>query len=402
MELSKTMQERDSLPPVWEDQEKIGAPIDLLSLLSMCISRWPFLVATGAAGSVLALAIALLLTPTFESQAVFLPPTAQVSSTENPLAALVKTPSSAIYTGLLLSDSVLGDVVEHTNLQAIFKSKNLADARTMLHRKTKVATDTSGFVTLTVTDKDPKLARDIASSFLAALSRLNDRLAITSAAQQRHIFQAGLEDEKNALEDAEIALAKAQEASGVVAPQMQTQTGLLAIDNTRTQIRLQQVLLASLEQSETDQAPDVVRARSQVQALEAQLHNLETGAQAGAGGALSATKAPSVNLEFVKLEREVKYHQTLFDVMAKQYEAAKIQESSAAPGVQIVDFPEIPVRKAWPSRILFAVGGGIFGLFIAFATLFVKDRLRILRADPERAASLQLLHEAFNHPNLRP
>lgn len=396
------MREQDSVAPVWEDQEITGESIDLLSLLSRCIGRWPFIVAMGAAGSVLAVLITLLLTPTFVSQAVFLPPIQQVSATENPLAALVKAPSSAIYSGLLLSDSVLGDVVEHTGLQAILKAKTLADARKALNHKTQISTDTSGFVTLKVTDKDPKLARDIASSFLSALSRLNDRLAITSAEQQRHVFQVGLENEKNALEGAEIALARAQEASGVVLPRNQTYYGLQAIDNTRSEIRAQQIALAALEKAETDQAPDVVKARSQVHALEAQLHSLETSSQSGAGGALSATRAPSVNLEFVKLEREVKYHQTLFDVLAKQYETAKMQESTAAPGVQVVDFPETPLRKTWPSRALFAIGGGIFGFFIAFATIFAKDRLRVLRADPERAAALQALHDAFFQPKLRP
>lgn len=401
MEFSTTMRGRDFVAPVWEDQKMTGESIDLLSLLSTFIGQWPFIMTIGAAGSVIALLIALLLTPTFVSQAVFLPPIAQVSATENPLAALVKTPSSAIYSGLLLSDSVLGDVIEQTHLQAILKAKTMADARTALRRKTQISTDTSGFVTLKITDKDPKLARDVASSFLSALSRLNDRLAITSAQQQRHIFQVGLEEEKDAIEGAEVALAQVQEKSGVVLPQSQTYYGLQAIDNTRSEIRVQQVLLTTLEQSQTDRAPDVVRARSKVQALEAQLHKLETGAQAGAGGALSAAKAPSVNLEFVRLGRELKYHETLFDVMAKQYETAKMQESSAAPGVQVVDFPEIPLRKSWPSRPLFALGGGIFGFFIAFAALFAKDRLRILRADPARAASLQLLQERFRHPRIR-
>jgi uncharacterized protein involved in exopolysaccharide biosynthesis len=98
----------------------------------------------------------------------------------------------------------------------------------------------------------------------------------------------------------------------------------------------------------------------------------------------------------------VKYHQTLFDVMAKQYETAKMQESSAAPGVQIVDFPEVPLHKTWPSRLLFAIAGGVLGVFAALGTIFVNNRLRVLRADPERAADLQSLTEAFTRPSLRP
>ncbi|HEY5235571.1 MAG TPA: GNVR domain-containing protein, partial [Rhabdochlamydiaceae bacterium] len=295
------------------------------------------------------------------------------------------------------SDSVLTDVVKHTNLQTIFKAKNLEDARVDLTRKTNVSTDSSGFVKVTVTDRDPKLAYDIANSYLTALTRTNDRLAVSEASQQKLLFQRALENEKDALEDAEVELKKAQESSGVVLPQSQTLAGLYAIDTTRSQIRLQQVRLASLLQSETAQSPSVVRAQSEIQALESQLHLLESGAQGKAGAALSAAHAPSVNLEFVRLEREVKYHQALFDVTAKQYENARMEETSAAPGVQVVDFPEVPLEKSWPPRALFSILGGITGFLLAVLAIFVNDRWNALRENPEKALALRGLREAFTH-----
>lgn len=396
------MEERDAVPPVWEDQAITGKTIDLFSLLSVYAGRWPFMILMGAGGFLVGLAISLCLTPTFNSKAVFLPPTQHVSALDNPLALLVKTPSSSIYSGLILSDSVLTDVIEHTNLQTIFKTRNIEETRVALRQKTTVSTDSSGFVKLEVAYKDPKLAHDIASNYLTALARLNDRLAISEAAQQRLLFQGALEREKNALEDAEVALKKAQEASGVVLPQSQTQAGLRAIDTTRSEIRFQEVRLAALLQAKTEQSPDVVRARSAIQALESQLHRLEGNTQAAAGAGLSAASAPAVNLEFVKLEREVKYHQVLFDVTAKEYENARLQETSAAPGVQVVDFPETPIKKSWPPRALFAIVGGIVGFFLALVAIFVKDRWNVLSQNPEHAISLQGLRDAFAHAKLRP
>jgi tyrosine-protein kinase Etk/Wzc len=391
-----------SPPPVWEDSEATGKQIDLLEVLGAFMRRWPFLAAMGAVGGIVALAIAFSLTPKFTSKAVFLPPTEHVSSMDNPFAALLKTPSVSIYNGLLLSDTVLGDVVEHANLQAVFKAKDAQAARVALRQITTVAYDNSGFVTIEVSNKDPKLAQEIASNFLAALARLNDRMSISSAAQQRRLYQTQLQNEKDELEKAEAELEKAQEASGVVLPQSQTQAGLLAIDTLRAQIRDRQVQLTGLLQAETNQAPEVVRIRSQIEALQGQLHRLETGNEGAAGGELTASKAPIVNLEFLRLEREVKYHQTLFDVMAKQFENARLEENSAAPGVQVVDYPEVPIRKSWPPRAIFTLVGMILGVFAALVVIFAKNRLEILGQDPERSASLRDFRHAVSNPQLRP
>jgi uncharacterized protein involved in exopolysaccharide biosynthesis len=395
------MPEEYSPPPVWEDQDAAGKPIDLVVVLSGLIRRWPFIAAMGVGGGLLAFTVGLLLTPKFSSKAVFLPPVEHVSAMENPLAALVKTPSTSIYSGLLLSDTVLGDVVEHSNLRQVFKSKDDQEARDALRQITKVATDSSGFVSIEVTYKDPKLAQQIAANFLSALARLNDRMSISAAAQQRRLYETELQREKDELENAEVELEKAQEASGVTLPQTQTQAGLVAIDTLRAEIRVQQVRLTGLQQAQTDRAPDVVRLRSQIEALEAQLHRLESGTQGPAGGALTASRAPEVNLEFVRLEREVKYHQTLFDVMTKQFENAKLEETSSAPGVQVVDYPEVPLRKSWPNRSLFALVGGMAGVLFALLILFVLDRREALHADPARAADFLKLRHAIRDASIR-
>lgn len=389
-------------PPFWEAPSSDQTPIDLLAFVGAFVSRWPFLLLLSALGGLLALGITFLLTPKFTAQAVFMPPAQQHTAMDNPLAFLVKTPSSTVYTGLLGSDSVLGDVVQKTGLQAILKAKDLPEARNMLKSMTQVSVGTDSFVTLSVKHRDPKLAQEIVSNYLAALSRLETRLSVDQAAQERLQFERQLNDEKDALNTAETALERAQETSGVVLPQNQTLSGLSAIDVTRANIRANQVALASLLQSRTEQAPEVVRLRSEIGAQQAQLGALESRAQNAPGSSLTAGQAPAVNLRFLQLEREVKYHQVLFDVMVREFQTAKVQESSNAPGVQIVDYPELPLHKSWPSRRNFTLVGGVLGLLLATVIVFVRDRLRVLRADPERARSLQSFRSSWSGATFRP
>src|ERR1700674_1619164 len=154
-----------SPPPVWEGPEAIGNSLDLIGVLTACIRRWRFIALVGFGGGVAALVISLCLTPKFVSKAVFLPPTQHISPTENPFSALLRTPSTAVYSGLLLSDTVVSDVVKNCGLEATFRAKDIQEASTGLRSITRISSDNSGFVTIEVTNKDPKLARDIASSF---------------------------------------------------------------------------------------------------------------------------------------------------------------------------------------------------------------------------------------------
>jgi len=197
-------------------------------------------------------------------------------------------------------------------------------------------------------------------------------------------------------------LKKAQEASGVVLPESQIRSGLSAIDLARADIRAKQVALAALSRAETDQSPDVERMRSEIAAEEGQLATLQKGTPGGPGSGLSAAQAPAVSLRFVELDREVKYNQVLFDVMAKQYENARLQESSAAPAVQVVDYPELPLHKSKPARTLISIVGFFLGLLFGVMVVFARNRLQVLRQNPVRAEALRSLRMAVSRPSLKP
>ena len=385
----------------WENPRLTGEPIELISFVGVFLGRWPFIVAMGLLGAVLAFAFTFLLTPRYTASAVFLPPTPQASS-DSPYAFLLKVPSSAIYTGLLTSNSVTAQVVDQTGLAAILRTKTQEEARTALRGMTRVSADANGFVTLQVTNHDPQLARDTANAYLKALITLNDRLALGEATQHRQLFQTQLERAKNDLVASEIELKKAQEASGVVSAETQTRAGLSAIETARADIRAREVALAALLQGETEQSPAVMRARSEISAEQAQLGRLESAAGAAPGSGLSAAQAPGINLRFVQLEREVKYNQVLFDVMAKQFESARLAESSAAPLIQVVDYPELPLHKSWPPRALAGLGGAVAGLLLALVLVFFMNRYRALRLDPARADSFRSLGASIRRGRLLP
>jgi tyrosine-protein kinase Etk/Wzc len=102
---------------------------------------------------------------------------------------------------------------------------------------------------------------------------------------------------------------------------------------------------------------------------------------------------PQAGLEYIRKEREVKYHQFLFDLLARQYEAARIDEAKAAPVIQVVDPALPPDRKSGPFRALWALVGGALGFVFSTAWVFGTFIYRRLEADEDQGRRLALLRQ---------
>jgi uncharacterized protein involved in exopolysaccharide biosynthesis len=177
------------------------------------------------------------------------------------------------------------------------------------------------------------------------------------------------------LENAEVELKKTQEASGLIAPVGQTEAEIRTIAETQAQISVLQVQLAAARQSATEQNPEVIRLRSQIADLEAQLERLQKGNGRRASVTIPTSRVPQVQLEYVRKQREVKYHEALFEMLSKQYEAARLDEAREAPLVQVIDEASYPDTKSSPKRSYFALAGLVFGIVAASGWVLVRDRL---------------------------
>jgi capsule polysaccharide export protein KpsE/RkpR len=197
---------------------------------------------------------------------------------------------------------------------------------------------------------------------------------LTEAAQRRLFFEQQLTKEKDSLADAEVELERIEERTGLIAPAGQTSVELETIAQTRAAIAGREVQLAALRQSATDQNPDVVRLRSEIDDLQGKLAILERGGGAGNATDMPKSKVPELQLQYVRQEREVKYHEALFEMIARQYENARLDESRDAPVLQVLDYPSVPDTRSGPPRTLIIVSGLVLGIFIGSAAVVLRNR----------------------------
>jgi uncharacterized protein involved in exopolysaccharide biosynthesis len=288
--------------------------------------------------------------------------------------------SGDLYAGILASRSIASELVKRFNLMQVYKVKKESQAENALRSSTTVLLDAkSSIVSLSVTDKSPERARDLANSYMDALRETNGRLALSQSSQRRLFFEEQLTKEKDDLENAEVDLKKTEEQSGLIAPTGQTEAEIRTIADTQAQVAIRQVQLAALRQSATDQNPEVIRLRSEIEDLEGQLSRLQRGNGNGSTIAIPTSKVPALQLEYVRKEREVKYHEALFEMLSRQYEAARLDEAREAPMVQVLDSASYPDTKSSPKRLYYLLGGLVFGLLASCIWVLVREPLRAFR-----------------------
>jgi uncharacterized protein involved in exopolysaccharide biosynthesis len=100
-----------------------------------------------------------------------------------------------------------------------------------------------------------------------------------------------------------------------------------------------------------------------------------------------------VGIEYIRKLRDVKYFETIFDLLARQYEIAKVDEARQGSVVQIVDRAVVPDRRSSPKRTLILLGSIILGLFLGIAWVLFMGGLVRISNNPTDGPKLDVLRE---------
>ena len=306
----------------------------------------------------------------------------------------LKNPSD-LYVGMLQSDTIADALIKRFGLQKLYDKDTIFDTRKKLNDVSDIGSDPRGIISVKVDDEDPKRAAAMANAYVDELIKLTQKVAVTAAGQQRIFLENQLHQVKDQLSGAEIALRNTQQKTGLISPEEQGGATVKSAVNLRAQVAAKQVQLAAMRASMTDNNPSYLLAQQELAQLRLELAKLEKSDSPDSDSIVpSAGKIPEAQLEFVRSWRDVKYYQTLFELIAKQYEIAKSQEAAEGVLVQVLDQAQVPDKKSKPHRSLIAlitlVVAGMFGMVAAFL-LEARDRAR---SDPAQA---RLLDELGRH-----
>jgi uncharacterized protein involved in exopolysaccharide biosynthesis len=379
--------EEASAPAADRDDE-----ISLLDVALVLAENWRTLVFVPFVAGLAALGIGFLIPPTYTATTRVLPPAQQqnisaaLAAQLGSLAGLVggsaglKNPADQ-YVALLKSRSVFDAIIQRFKLKDLYEASYLEDARKELAQRTRAsAGPKDGIIAIEVDDHDPKRAADMANAFVEELRNLTKTLAITEAAQRRLFFEEQLAQSKENLTKSEVAL----QGSSVSESTLRTvpQSALEALARLKAQITVQEIKLASMRTFMTDANPEFRVGIQELAALRTELSKAEQS---------SPAKAAGNGAEYVAKYRDFKYHETLFELMAKQYELARLDEAREGAVIQVVDAAQPPERKSKPRKGLIAVLTTLAVFFVTVLLVFVRLAFQNMAGKPESADKVRRL-----------
>lgn len=378
--------------------------IRMVDILIAMARQKTLLISMPIIGGAIALVITLMLKPVFTSSVVLLPPQQQSSGMSSVLGQLgglggmagglasLKNPGD-LYIGMLQSRTVADILIDRFKLKERYGTSTMARTRKTLENSTKIGAAKSGLITIDVEDHDSQMAADLANAYVKELTLMTETMAVSEASRRRVFFARQLESAKDKLSDAEVNLKKVQEATGMIELVGQVKGLIANTAQLQGTIAAKEVQLSSMRSFATANNPELIRVQDEIRGLNDQLFKLNKGQLSNNGDiAIPTGKIPEVSVEYIRSLRDVKYYETIFELLAKQFEMAKIDEAKDANLIQVLDKALPAEKKSGPKSQLIVLGGILGGALLGLILALFRDflhRSKLQNPDEQRWQELR-------------
>lgn len=359
--------------------------INSLQYLEILIKRKRMIIAVTAASFVLSVGVSLLLPNTFRAAALILPPQQSdyglmggMLAQGGGLASLAgdmmgKTSNAEMYVGILNSEAIRDLIVDRFKLMEVYATKTRVDTYKRLENVAKIEVGKkTGIISVAVEDKNPKRAADIANAFVDELIKKLIDLNVTGASLNKSYLEERLAKVNADLVVAEDALKKFSAKNKTLQVSEQAKTAISGLARLKAELVTQEVHLSTLKSYLTDQNQEVINVKNTISGLKSEIARMEGNSPEGA--ILSLGSVPAISEEYGRLTREFKVQETLFELLRKQYEMAKLSETKNVSSVQIIQKASPPDKKIRPKRSQLVIIITYTTLILAILSAFVLER----------------------------
>lgn len=371
--------------------------INILDYLEILAKNFRMITKVTSAAFVLSIIAALMLPNYYSSTARIIPPHQDnglmgmmMGSMGGGVASLAgdllgKGSPADMYVGMLHSHSISDKIIDRFKLMNVYGEKYRIDAyRTLDKQMNIVAGKKDGIISITVEDKDPKRAAEMANAYVEELAKLIVSLSSSDAGSNRVFLEERLAKAKDGLASAEDALKDFQSKNKALDISEQAKGTIKGVAELEGQLAIENVKLAGIKRIFTDSSQEVKNQQAVVANIRGQINKFE-GMRSGY--ALPGVgSVPETGRQYVRLMREFKIQETLVELLTKQYEISKLTEAKDISSIQVLQTARVPDKKIKPKRSIIVLVStaaacliAIFWAFICEAGMQItkEERLRL-------------------------
>ncbi len=384
-----------SSQPSHNATENLGVEdeISLLDLLQVVVENLRLLFLGSLGFGFFTLFVSFFITPTFTAKTQFLPPQQQQSSASALIQSLgamgglagaagIKNPSDQ-YIAFLKSNSIQDGMIERFDLLKRYNEEFMQDGRKELLSNTKITGGKDGIISIEVDDENPQMAAIMANGYIDELKKLMTRLAVTEAQMRRQFFENKLKETKSDLAKAEVAL----KGTGISTSVLKSSpiSAVEVVARVRAGIAAQEIKIGSMRGYLAETSPDFQQALKELSAFKDQLRQAEKN-----------EPFVSKEIDYIERYRDFKYQETLFELFAKQYELARLDEAREGTVIQVIDIAVTPEKKTKPKKALIALLAAIAAGFFLLLFVMAQNAYRNAIANDDSKEKIQILKSTFS------
>lgn len=284
------------------------------------------------------------------------------------------TGSEDILLGIINSRTAITDVIEKFGLFEYYgiDDNNFDKVLRLFSKDLNAETNEFGMIEISVINKSPQTAADIANYFVRILDSLNIRLNIEQAKNNRMFVEQRYFQNVDDLRSAEDSLYKFQKKYGIVAIPEQLEVSVKAAAEIEAQLVARELYAKLLKEQFSDSSPQYQGVMIEVELLRKRVLELKNSDKlSSVSNVLFPFKLmPDIAIQYLRLYREIELQQTIMEFILPLYEQAKVEEQKSIPTVMLLDKAAPAQLKHSPKRAFIILGFIFFAIFIFVPLIF--------------------------------
>lgn len=291
------------------------------------------------------------------------------------LAALTGANTEADrYIAILKSATITDDVIKKFNLRKVYDMEDDYYEKVVKEWQSNLDLEIQdeGNLTITVYDKDPKRAADIANYLVMRLNEINTKLTITNAKANREFVEKRYLQNLTDINNLETAMRQFQEKYGVIAIPEQIEATVKSMSSIYLELYKKEIEYNVICQTYGSDHPLVANSKIEMNELRRKINQLNAGtdiSQKDVKLLIPFKEAPQLANEYLKIYRNLEIQYKILEFIQPLYEQAKVEEARNTPSVIVLDKAAPAERKAKPKGSIYAavsfVVSSILSIFIA-------------------------------------
>jgi uncharacterized protein involved in exopolysaccharide biosynthesis len=298
------------------------------------------------------------------------------------------------YLAILKSVTVLNEVIQKFDLTHVYDISSFPEEKTLkaLLDNVEFTVETEGNITITVYDKVPQRAADMANFFVEMLNKKNTELQVQNAHGNRSFIEERYKKNLSDLTAVEDSLKVFQKKYGVIALPEQLEASIKTVAGITGELALKEVQASVLKRTQTSDNPMVLTAQIEIDELQKKLSQINKGTAFGKDDLkviVPFSKIPDLGGEYIRHFREVEIQYKILQFITPLYEQAKIEEKRQTPSVLILDKAIPAERKSKPKVSLYMLLAFVISTLLSLLIIFILEGIDHIReADPTRFSAM--------------